>query len=314
MKKFTGNRLPVIITILVLVLLLPVAYCLSPAFAHLIGQPPFLKINGQYANLYPVPLTSLNNFDLPQDLAPDNYSLNQTINFELDKTRLPAPSNIVEQTKFDWDFTDGTHAQGLKLSHAFSRIGSYIIKIYADDGTTPKPQLLESVLVNIVPALPADGPDKNYQLPQAKITVNSQQSKDPLTDILQFSFQDKLNLDASESRAQGSIAEYFWDFGDQKSGIGPSQTHQYPADLSQVFVVLRVKDSNGFLADNFVEIQNSLNGQSSISSNSTTPLQTQPQSKKSNHLPLVLDGLAGIVIVLVMARKFVPGQRRGKRQ
>lgn len=282
----------------------PKSIFLNPAYAHLIGQAPFLKINGQYANLYPVPLTSLNNFDLPQDLGPDNYSLNQIINFELDKTRLPAPSDIISKTRFDWDFTDDTHEQGLTTRHQFSKIGSYIIKIYADDGTTPKPQLIESVLINILP-------DKNSELPQAKIFVNGKSSKDPLTDILQFSFQDKLELDGSKSSTQNSIAEYFWDFGDQKSAFGPIQTHQYSANLSQVFVVLRVKDKNGFLADSFVEIQNGLNRQNEVSFSSATPL---PQPKKSSQLPLTLITLVALIILLFMARKFVLGHYRGKHQ
>ncbi len=272
--------------------------------AHLIGQPPFFKVNGQYSNLYPIPVTSLNNFDLPQDLAPGNYLVNQPINFEFDKAKLPAPPEIIEKTKFDWDFTDGTHDQGLQINHTFSKIGSYIVKIYADDGTTPKPQLLESVLVNIVP--------KNYQLPQAKILINGESSKDPLTDILQFSFQSRISFDASKSTG-GDLVEYFWDFGDQKSAFGPTQTHQYPADLSQTFVVLRVKDKNGFIADNFLEIQNSLNGQNSTASSSITP-NSQSPPKKGNQLPFVLVGIVVTVTILLMARWFVQGHYRGKHQ
>src|SRR5574337_885091 len=137
------------------------------AEGHLAGQPPFLKVNGVYAQLYPVPVTSLYNFDLPQDQPPDNYLVNQPINFELDKGRLPAPSEVIDKTKFDWDFADGSHDQGLKTSHIYTKMGSYILKIYADDNTTPKPQLIESVLINVLP-------DKSYQLPKAIIKVNGQ--------------------------------------------------------------------------------------------------------------------------------------------
>ncbi len=289
----------------ILISLLTLHFTLFPkmAEAHLVGQPPFLKINGAYANLYPVPLTSLNNFDLPQDLAPDNYLINQSISFVLDQTRLPAPPEVIAKTKFDWDFNDGIHAQGLTTRHQFTNIGSYIVKVYADDGTTPKPQLIESVLINILP-------DKSYQLPQAIITVNGKQSKDLLTDILQFSFKNQLNFDGSKSSSQNSIVEYFWDFGDQKSSSGSTQTHSYPSDLSQTFVVLRVKDQNGFLADQFVEIQNSLNEQNSLTNSSIPP--TPP--KKSNQLPLTLAGLAVLGVINIMARWFVLGHYRGKPQ
>ncbi len=301
-----GIRQQALVYSLILFLLFPVACSLWPVSAHLIGQPPYLKINGQYANLYPVPLTSLNNFDLPQDLAPDNYLVNQPVSFELDKGRLPVPPEIIEKTKFNFDFTDNTHEQGLIVSHTFTKMGSYIVKIYADDGTTPKPQIIESILVNIVP-------NKNYLLPQAKIIVNDKFSKDPLTDILQFSFQDKLEFDARKSSGQASIVEFFWDFGDQKSAFGPTQTHQYPNDLSQTFVVLRVKDKNGFLGDAFVEIQNSLNGQNSTASSSIAP-SSQPPPKKGNQLPFVLVGIVVMVTVLLMARWFVQGRYRGKHQ
>lgn len=298
-------RLQLSVYSLILCLLFTVICPLSTPSAHTFGQPPFFKINGQYANLYPVPLTSLYNFDLPQDLAPDNYLVNHSISFELDKGKLPAPPDIVEKTKFDWDFTDGSHGQGLKLTHTFTNIGSYIIKIYADDGITPKPQIIESVLVNVVP-------NNNYKLPQAKIMVEGRESKDPLTDILSLDFKGALSLDGSKSVSENSITEYFWDFGDQKSGVGPTQNHTYPTDLSQVFILLRVKDKNGFLADSFVEVQNSQNNQTNAATNPalTTPT---PKLKKPSQLPFVL-GLGILVITLIMVRWFVLGQRRGKHQ
>lgn len=303
------------IKILVLLILLftclyHIPQTLNPVSAHSVGQPPFLKINGQYANLYPVPLSSLYNFDLPQDLAPENYLLNQPINFELDTTKLPAPPDIVLKTKFDWDFTAGIHAQGIKNTHTFTKIGSYIIKIYADDGTTPKPQLLESVLLNILP-------NTNYELPQAKILINGKISSDPLTDILEADFANPLQFDGSKSSPANSITEFFWDFGDQNSSLGVNQTHSFPKDLSQIFVVLRVKDYNGFLADNFVEVQNSIRQLADQNQMPSTPSgQTssqKPQVKKPNQLPFTLASIVAISILLFMARQFVLVRRRGKR-
>lgn len=292
-----------ILIIFSFVFLYPIPQTLNPTFAHLAGQPPFLEINNQYANLYPVPLTSLYNFDLPQDLAPENYLVNQSVNFELDKGRLPAPPDIVEKTKFDWDFTDGTHAQGLINQHKFSKIGSYIVKIYADDGTTPKPQIIESILINILPNL-------SYQLPHSNITINNQQSKDPLTDILKADFKSYISYDGSKSTSSSKITEYFWDFGDQKSSPGITQTHKYDQSLSQVFVVLRIKDSNGFIADNFIEIQNSLNEQNAMVTNSPNPM---PQSKKPNQLPLTILGLIVIVGAIFMVRWWLRVHHHGSR-
>ncbi len=302
-----GVRLQATVYSLIFFFLLPVACGLWPVSAHLVGQPPFFKVNGLYSQLYPVPVTSLNNFDLPQDSAPDNYLVNVPISFEFDEARLPAPKDIIEKTKFDWDFTDGSHGEGLKQTHTFTKIGSYIIKIYADDGTTPKPQLLESVLVNVLP-------DKNYHLPQAKILINGLSGKDPLTDVLQFSFNQPLQMDGTKSTSSSGIAEYFWDLGDQKSALGATQTHLEPKDLSQAFIVLRVKDKNGLIADQFVEVQNGLNEQNSKQTPSTISPTPVPLPKKSNQLPLTLAAIVGLIIVLFMARHWLRGRYHGKRQ
>src|SRR5690348_15333050 len=80
----------------------------SQASAHLAGQPPFFVINNFYSNLYPVPLTSLSNFPLPQDMAPNTYTVNQTLNMHLDEKVLPAPPEVIEKTKFTWDFGDNS--------------------------------------------------------------------------------------------------------------------------------------------------------------------------------------------------------------
>ncbi len=289
MKKFTAFMSQAIVFILLFLLISDVTCSLSPAFAHTFGQPPFLKVNGDYATLYPVPLTSLYNFDLPQDLAPANFLVGQTINFELDKNNLPASSETLAKTRFDWDFADGSHTQGLITSHQFNNKGSYIVKIYADDNTTPKPQVIESVLINILPT-------KDYSLPQAKILVNDTSSKDSLTDILTADFNKPVKLEASKNT--GSPIEYFWDFGDQKSTTGLSQEHLYPKDLSQVFVVLRVKDQNGFLSDSFVEIQNEVQHNVTASSSAS---QTK-QIKKTNQLPYTLVALFVLVVGVILLK------------
>lgn len=232
-------------TVVVLFFLLTV-----PVSAHVFGQPPYFKINGQYSNLYPVPLTSFADFNLPQDLAPQNYLVGQKLSFELDENRLPAPPEIVEKTNFTWDFGDGGTGTGLKNSHTYSKMGSYILDIYADDGTTPTPQLLEKALINILP-------DKNYKLPKSVILINGRGSKDPLTDILVDDFNQTFNFDATHSESGSErIVSYFWDFGDQKSSVSAIATHAYLKDTPQIFPVLRIKDSNGFISDAFIEIKN----------------------------------------------------------
>lgn len=272
-----------------------VYYVPNTAFAHLAGQPPFFKINGKYARLYPVPLSSLYNFDLPQDHSPENYTVNHSLNFEFDQNRLPAPPEVVAKTKFIWDFGDDSKGEGLKNNHTYNKIGSYILKVYADDSSTPQPQLIESTLLNILP-------DANYQLPKARIFINGTESKDPLTDILKVNLKDDVSYDAAKSTSPNKLTYYLWDFGDQKSGQGPTQTHHYQADLPQIFVVLRIKDSNGFISDQFVEIQN---GPSS--GNQQTALITSTKNKSNSILPLIL-GIVSVLLLLLIFRKIFKGR------
>ncbi len=282
------------------------------ALAHLFGQPPFFKINGVYSNLYPVPLTSLYNFNLPQDQSPESYLVNQPINFEFDISRLPAPPDVVKKTQFTWDFGDGSKATGLKNSHTYTKIGSYFLTVDAYDGTTPKPQILESVLVNILP-------NSQYQLPKAVIKVNGQGTTDPLTDIKIFPFDQNLQLDGTSSTAPSSrIVSYFWDFGDQQSSTEPSPTHFFSKNQTQVFPVLRVKDANGFIADSYIEVEN----QQNVAIKGSNPLDSQKANapkqglgaKSESQLPHLIIGALIIGALYFMARWFARARGRGRHQ
>ncbi len=257
-------------------------------FAHLVGQPPFLKINGKYANLYPVPLTSLNNFNLPQDAASENYLVNTIVSFELDQKNLPAPPDVIAKTKFTWDFGDGATLEGLVQKHSYSKIGSVILDVYADDRTTPKPQIIEKVMLNILP-------NHDYQLPQAVISVNGQMGKDPLTDILQFKFGEELNLDARNSKSSGKIVSFLWDLGDQSFSDKAQTPHTYAKDLTQVFPVLRIKDDNGFISDSFVELQN----QSLTQTTALTDLKKAAVVNKKSDSPSQLKTSLGILALIL---------------
>jgi hypothetical protein len=266
----------------------------ASASAHLAGQPPYFRIDGQYSPLYPVPLTSLSDFPLPQDMAPGTYLINQNLHMDMDITRLPAPPDVVKKTQFSWDFGDGDKGAGLSQDHTYKKMGSYILTIKAFDGTTPAPQLLESVLINVLP-------DWNYKLPVAVIKVEGQQSKDPLTDILRMPLGRSLHFDASSSKADSSrIVSYFWDFGDQKSSSQVTEDHSYTKDTTQIFPVLRVKDANGFIADNFVEVENQLVTDGAVSSNPN--VQAPSNTKKGYTTPVIL-GLAAVLIIGGMALK-----------
>lgn len=224
----------------------------SRVFAHLPGQEPFFKINTIYSPLYPVPSTSREDFFLPQDIAPELYSVNSVIVFEIDKNRLPMISqDALETMKFLWNFGDEQTAQGTMIEHTYKKMGSYFVTIYADDGIN-QPVLFQSTLVHIVP-------DMAYKLPRAIITVNGEKSTDSLVDPLYFSFDTMLLFDAQTSLSGSApIHSYTWDFGDMQEGKKTTQKHLYNEDLRIVFPVLRIEDKNGFISDTFVQVNNDL--------------------------------------------------------
>ncbi len=289
----------------------------SDTSAHLAGQPPFFKIFGIYSRLYPVPTSSLSNFNLPQDLAPDNYLINQPLDFQMDANLLPVPAYIVAKTDFEWDFGDGTYGKGLKNTHNYTKIGSYILSITAQYGTE-QPALIHSVLINILP-------DNNYQLPIAVIKINNQKSNDPLTDILKVDFNSDINFDGSDSVTGSSkIVSYFWDFGDEESSNSKVVNHSFSkkTGLSQAFPLLRIKDENGFIADAFVEIEEQSLSKQNNPLPIAKPVQSNPQLVKiSTQNPssnnLVLYSVISIIVIgilLFMARWWLRAHHHGKRR
>ena len=104
------------VTFIVLLLTLP-----HPVSAHLAGQPPFFLINGKYSSYYPIYVSSLKDFLLPQDSAPENYLVNQPLSFEIDQQMLPYPEDVLGKIIYMWDFGDGTKTTGVKRSIAIRK-------------------------------------------------------------------------------------------------------------------------------------------------------------------------------------------------
>lgn len=285
------KRISLLLATIIFLLVLP-----SRAFAHLPGQPPFFKINDRYSNLYPVPSTSLTDFTLPQDLGPSTYQVGQPINFELATDLLPVPKEIVQRSEFFWDMGDLSKATGLKNSHTYSKPGYYFLTVNVQAPGDSQSQLLESVLFNVLP-------DKNYQLPQAQITVNGQQNSGSVVAPINALFSKPVMFDGGKSQGgSGKIISFFWDFGDGKSGSGAKTSHQYANDLTQAFVVLRVKNSDGFIADSFIEVDNK-NGPAVIVNNQK---KAAPEKKSSDNLNLAIGG---IIILALFIGGFILGKQ-----
>lgn len=268
---------------------------LSPVriFAHSDDNSPFFKINAKYSEEYNVLSTSLNDFELPQDLGVDQYLINEKIKFEIDTTALPVSDTIVAQTEFTWEYGDGEKATGLKNEHMYKNQGSYILKIFAKTRQDSSPQLFQSVLLNILPS-------KDYKLPTPVLKVNDWISKDPLSDVAKVKFGDTLGFDAEGST--GKIVEYTWDFGDGKSDTKVKTTHKIDRDLTLVFPILRVKDENGFFADTYVQLNNiDLTSDNALAH---TIGSYNKLSVNNNKLLILLLFLGGILLLLVFRNLF----------
>ena len=219
--------------------------------AHSPDQQPFVRMNGKDAAVYPVGSTSLSDFLLPQDSAPESYMKGTAIHLELLTANLPVAPDSIPETTWQWDFGDGVTASGLAVQHSYTKIGSFVIKVSAyDPKQDSAPQLLDLVYANSLPRA-------DYRLPSASITVNGQHAKDPYADILKINFAQPVTVDGSASEAGSTpIRSYFWDFGDQQTAGTAKATRSYNQGYSSISGLLRVEDENGFFNDQLVQLLN----------------------------------------------------------
>lgn len=250
---------------------------LSPVLAHR-GGVPILKINGELVKIYFDTNFQDAVFDLPYDAdrAPQNYVVNQQLDFDIDLTKFPVPVEVLEKSTIIWDFGDGTGDKGAnksKISHTYTKTGTFSVQVWADPSTAGvsdvEIQPLQVAVINILP-------DKDYRLPEAVIKINSQIASGLTESILEATssatpssvlrsktfmvdLNNRLTFDASDSK-QGTakIKRYRWSFG-QGGDEGDSKVETFRYKLPQYYAsaVLRVEDENGYFSDTFVNIENS---------------------------------------------------------
>ena len=231
------------------------------ASAHIAGQPPFFLINNKYADYYPIYSTSLKNFSIPQDLAPELYLINHPIEFEIDSEMLPFPPQVTSKIKYNWDFGDGNTATGGKNRHTYKKIGSFLLKITADYGSYSDPNtkpLLQEVLLHIIP-------NENYQLPKPKIVINGKQITNPLSETFSIPSGEKISFAVFVQQGTSPITAYFWDRGDGTKTEKASFNYRYQiTDPEYLFPFVRVFDKNGFYVDTYAQIENITEDKSSL--------------------------------------------------
>jgi LPXTG-motif cell wall-anchored protein len=258
----------------------------TPAYANGAGLPAFFKINDKLAISNPIQQFGItaSSFLIPQDLAPEAYVAKQQIDFTIDEAQLQTviPPELLKKTDYTWDFGDGTKAEGLQNSHSYSKIGSYILILTInihEEGSASPTQFIDSFLLNIVP-------DKNYKnLPHAVIKLNNKRIDNPKTTLEEINFNRNFTLDASQSQSPSKIVQYLWNFGDGQTSTQPSTRHKYKKDGYLHVVVLRTKDSNGFISDAFVGIRNNTDKKGEIT--------------EDNNIIWITIGLSLLVLLVV---------------
>jgi PKD repeat protein len=149
-----------------------------------------------------------------RDSIPDNY---ETIfNASLSST---SAGKII---KYEWDFGDGTKAEGEIVKHKYEKSGNFNVtsKIVTDlKNRCNSSMVSKSVYVNAKPT--AKGDVKLHAAVNESLTFDASESFDP----------------------DGKISQYKWDFGDESWTEGISAVHSFTA-AGRYKVVLSVTDES----------------------------------------------------------------------
>ena len=146
-----------------------------------------------------------------------------------------------------WDFGDGTNATGMTVEHVYADDGNYIVilTVTDDDGATDTAQSTKTILNN----------------PPIAIFTESTETA-LINEIIAFNASDSYDPD-------GTIVNYFWDFGDGSNTTGILVNHSF--SMNGTFIVtLTITDNEG----------------STSSVNATKTIMNIPLSMLSDHFEL----------------------------
>lgn len=118
-----------------------------------------------------------------------------------------------------WDFGDGSTGSGPTAEHTYAAAGSYTLRLTVTDD------------------------DGASAMAEQEVTVTHNES--PIADFTSIVNSLNVSLDASSSTdPDGSIAQFYWTFGDGDEGTGVSTSHEY-AEAGTYEVTLTVIDDGG---------------------------------------------------------------------
>ncbi len=133
-----------------------------------------------------------------------------------------------EIVRYQWDFGDGHQAEGVRVTHVYSAVGTYTVRLTVTDERGRQGQALREL--NVLPEVNPPPPGG----PRAAFTAEPWEGPAPLT----------VTFDASAST--GQILRYAWDFGDGAvlEVTNPIVQHTY-TEPGQYWVELTVTDAAG---------------------------------------------------------------------
>lgn len=155
--------------------------------------------------------------------APDIACTNQEVNFDAGSTTDDTPGQLT----YNWDFGDGSSAEGQLATKVFTKGGEYQVRLFVNDNSVTScstDSAVKTIKINTPPIADA-GKDVDLCLPynqDYKISFDGSGSVDP----------------------DGDTLTYKWDFGDGTGDTGARVTHVYQS-RGEYTATLFVEDGSG---------------------------------------------------------------------
>jgi PKD repeat protein len=136
-----------------------------------------------------------------------------------------------EIVRYDWNFGDGTVAEGMIVTHSYSSAGQYLLTLTVTDDRGASATTTQTMV-----AVPNQPPVANFE---------AQINGVPLT-TLTVTVNQVISFDGLSSQdPDGDIISYVWDFGDGTSlGEGSTVEHSY-SEAGPYIITLTVTDDRG---------------------------------------------------------------------
>lgn len=154
-------------------------------------------------------------------VAPEQPKAGEAVSF--DASESSDPDGTVAQ--YSWDFGDQETGEGKIVTHVYKTAGTYTVTLTVTDDKNAKASTTQQITVAEAP--PNEPPFAKFDFTPAVAVVDQ-----PVT------------FDASESRDDGEIVKYEWDFGDGATGEGRTVSHPYRT-AGTFIVKLTVTDNLG---------------------------------------------------------------------